>query len=261
MQTGAITTHIDVAQIVLYAFFLFFFGLVVHLLRESKREGFPLVRDGAEPGSFEPGSGWSGMPSPKTYLLSDGHTVTVPRYEAPQTVAARMATHTPGAPLLAHGDPMADGLGSAAYANRADHPDMTFDDHLPKIVPLRVATDFFLATEDPDPRGYEVVGADHAAAGVVTDVWIDRSEVVCRYLEVELTAALGVRSVLLGMNDAQIDARARRVSVPAITAAQFAGVPGLKHPDSVTLLEEDKITAYYAGGDLYATPGRAEPLL
>jgi hypothetical protein len=60
MQTGAITTHIDVAQIVLYAFFLFFTGLVIHLLRESKREGFPLVPERGEKGMFEPGSGFTG---------------------------------------------------------------------------------------------------------------------------------------------------------------------------------------------------------
>ncbi|MEM8663424.1 MAG: photosynthetic reaction center subunit H, partial [Pseudomonadota bacterium] len=29
----------------------------------------------------------------------------------------------------------------------------------------------------------------------------------------------------------------------------------------VTLLEEDKIMAYYAAGELYATPQRSEPLI
>ena len=29
----------------------------------------------------------------------------------------------------------------------------------------------------------------------------------------------------------------------------------------MTKLEEDKIMAYFAGGNLYATPARAEPLL
>lgn len=34
--------HLDGAQIVLYAFWLFFFGLVYYLRREDKREGYPL---------------------------------------------------------------------------------------------------------------------------------------------------------------------------------------------------------------------------
>ena len=38
-------------------------------------------------------------------------------------------------------------------------------------------------------------------------------------------------------------------------------VPGLRNPDVVTRLEEDKICAFYASGHLYATPERAEPLV
>lgn len=34
--------HLDGAQIVLYAFWLFFFGLIYYLRREDKREGYPL---------------------------------------------------------------------------------------------------------------------------------------------------------------------------------------------------------------------------
>lgn len=44
METGAITGYIDVAQVVLYIFWAFFFGLVIYLLRENKREGYPLER-------------------------------------------------------------------------------------------------------------------------------------------------------------------------------------------------------------------------
>jgi photosynthetic reaction center H subunit len=266
MQTGAITTHIDVAQIVLYAFFLFFIGLCVYLLREGKREGFPLVRNPGQAGTFEPGSGFTGMPSPKTFLLGDGHTIMAPR---PESLAERHAhplhahpeASAPGSALVADRDPMIDGLGSGAYADRLDEVDRTFDDSLPKIVPLRVATDFFLAPEDPDPRGYAVHGLDHVPAGTVVDAWIDRSEVVLRYLEVELVPELGGHRVLLGMNDAQIHAKRQLIDVPWITSAQFARVPVTKHPEQVTMLEEDKITAYYAGGELYATPGRSEPLL
>jgi photosynthetic reaction center H subunit len=46
----------------------------------------------------------------------------------------------------------------------------------------------------------------------------------------------------------------------AITAAQFAAVPGMKNPDVVTLNEEERVVAYFGGGTLYATPNRAEPL-
>ena len=45
MQTGAITSHIDVAQVALYAFWIFFAGLIFYLRSEDKREGYPLQSD------------------------------------------------------------------------------------------------------------------------------------------------------------------------------------------------------------------------
>ena len=37
METGAITQYIDVAQIVLYVFWVFFAGLIYYLMRENHR--------------------------------------------------------------------------------------------------------------------------------------------------------------------------------------------------------------------------------
>ena len=42
-DSALITSYIDVAQFALYAFWLFFAGLIFYLLRENKREGYPLV--------------------------------------------------------------------------------------------------------------------------------------------------------------------------------------------------------------------------
>ena len=64
-------------------------------------------------------------------------------------------------------------------------------------------------------------------AGVVTDVWVDRSETIVRYLEVELTLHDGARRVLLPMNLARVDRHRGRVRVRSILASQFAGVPAL----------------------------------
>ena len=49
--------------------------------------------------------------------------------------------------------------------------------------------------------------------------------------------------------------------VRSIMAGQFEDVPGLRNPDLVTLLEEDRISAYYGGGTLYAEPIRLGPWL
>ena len=55
--------------------------------------------------------------------------------------------------------------------------------------------------------------------------------------------------------------RPRHIQVKALLAHQFAEAPRIKSPNSVTFLEEDRICAYFAGGHLYATPARSEPLL
>lgn len=167
-----------------------------------------------------------------------------------------MMKASPGAPLVPEGNAMLSNMGPAAYANRADVPDLTLHG-LARIVPLRAAPGFFLDSHSPDPRGMSVVGADHQVSGTVVDVWVDRAEPSPRYYEVQL--ASGARTVLLPFNCARIKARAGEVQVKSITAEQFNNVPAIANPERVTLLEEDKIMAYYASGYLYALPDRQEP--
>jgi len=52
-----------------------------------------------------------------------------------------------------------------------------------------------------------------------------------------------------------------RVTVRSIYSADFAAVPQHKAASEITLLEEEKIMAYYGGGTLYADPARSEPKL
>ncbi len=53
--------HLDGAQIVLYAFWLFFFGLIYYLRREDKREGYPLESEGG------PVQGFPAVPETKVF--------------------------------------------------------------------------------------------------------------------------------------------------------------------------------------------------
>ena len=255
---GALTQYIDVAQIVLYGFWVFFAGLIVYLRREDKREGYPLESDRSRNVQVV---GFPKPPSPKTFLLAHGGgTRTAPRSEAQQPVAATPVGPWPGAPLEPDGDPMLDAVGPAAYAMRAQAPDLTVEGQ-PKLAPLRVATDYGVEARDPDPRGMQVFGADDRVGGTVTDVWIDRSEPQIRYLEMEVSGANGPRRVLLPINFARISRSDKNVKVVSLLAKHFANVPGLANPDVVTAREEDHITAYYAGGQLYAEPSRMGPLL
>jgi photosynthetic reaction center H subunit len=91
----------------------------------------------------------------------------------------------------------------------------------------------------------------------VHDLWVDRSDTVFRYLEVDVPAAQ--RRVLLPINFCRFGSGGVRVR--SILGSQFAAVPGTRTPVQVTCLEEEKIMAYYGGGTLYATAARQEPLL
>ncbi len=257
MQPGAITNYIDVAQLVLYAFWIFFAGLIYYLHREGKREGYPLLteRKGVTL------QGFPFVPAPKTFLLANGHVVHAPRPEAPEVLNAVPSARFPGAPYQPIGNPMLSGMGPGAWARRADHPDLAFDDQMPKIVPLRSATAFFLDHDDPSLMGYEVFGLDGVHAGKIVDVWVDRSEYMVRYLEIALAHPADATHVLMPIHYTEIDRKRQTIGTNFITGAQFATVPATRSPDTVTLLEEDKIMAYYAGGKMYAVPGRGDPLI
>jgi len=254
MQAGA---YMDVAQVTLYAFWIFFAALIFYLRREDKREGYPLISDTG--GGRLPQLGIPNPPDPKTYLLRGGHTATVPSKDNDRRdVALAPTAPWPGAPFVPTGNPFADGVGPGSYAAREDVPELTLE-NVPAIVPLRVAKTFTLDPRDPNPIGLKVVGCDGVVGGVVTDAWVDRAEVLLRYLEVEVTAAKGKRKVLLPVPFALIGRGLVRVD--AILGSQFADAPGVAKPDQVTKLEEDKIVAYYGAGTLYATPDRQEPIV
>jgi photosynthetic reaction center H subunit len=226
----------------------------VYLRREDKREGYPLESDRSGHVTVQ---GFPRIPAPKLFALADGTTVFAPRAERDlRTIKASPIGEHLGAPLSPTGDPMRDAVGPAAYAERANHPDLT-SDGLPMIVPLRITSQFSISDKDPDPRGMEVFGVDHESGGTVTDLWVDRAEPQIRYLEVDT----GQRHVLLPINFAKIDGRRRIVDVKSILGSQFAFVPEVSSPDQITRREEDRLMAYYAGGHLYAYPGRAEPFV
>lgn len=256
MGNGAITGYIDVAQIALYVFWAFFAGLIYYLHRENKREGYPLENERSGHVDVQ---GFPAVPEPKTYLLRDGRVVKAPNgLREQQELAAEPLGAYLGAPLEPTGNPMLDGIGPGAWAQRADLADTTAEGEA-RIVPLRAAPGFGVSGRDPNPIGLPVLGADGETGGEVVDVWVDRAEMLFRYLEVEVHAESGPRRVLLPVNFSKIGRD--RVRVRSILGSQFAFVPGTRDPDRVTLLEEDKIVAYYGGGTLYALPRRQEPLL
>lgn len=265
MPSGFITSHINVAQLVLYAFWIFFAILVIYLRREDKREGYPLESDRSDRAPRVKVVGFPQPPSPKTFLLRHGEgTRQKPEPVVAKTpvVGAEPKAAWPGAPLVPTGDPMRDGVGPASYANRDDVPDLAITGK-PKIVPMRIATDFKVESTDPDPRGLTVFAADGKAVGSVVDLWVDRAEPRILYFEVALEQSdandgeePSGNNPLLPYGFARVKFGKKRIDVSSVMSHQFAHVPRTASADQVTRLEEDKITAYFSSGHLYAHPSR-----
>lgn len=255
MKLGQITSYIDVAQVTLYLFWIFFAGLLFYLRREDRREGYPLF---SEPSNTYKDPGFLWIPPPKVFKLPNGGTAMAPNGKPDnRAIKAEKIAVWPGAPLEPTGDPMLAAVGPGSYAERANVADPAHEGGA-KIVPMRIATNFAIAAGDGDPRGYTLIGGDKGIAGKITDVWVDRSETIIRYLEASIP---GVGNRLIPMTFARVDKGRGEVRVHALFAKHFANVPALASPDQVTLLEEDKICAYFGAGMLYAHPSRTEPVL
>jgi len=251
-MTATFWGNVDLAQVALYAFWVFFFGLVVYLQRENQREGYPLEDEDGR-------TNWPSVfptPKPKTYILPGGRgEVSFPNDEREtRTFAMERVSPAAGSPYQPTGNPMLDGVGPAAYAMRKDEPEL--DGHgNPKIQPMRVHGEY-AAAGGRDPRGMPVVAGDGEIVGEISDMWVDVPEMLVRYLEVDLG---GGDKRLIPMPLARITWRGVRVH--SIYSEHFPSVPRTRADNVVTKLEEEKISAYYCGGKLYAAQDRVDPAL
>ena len=259
MNAAYIVGTFDVAELAFLLFFGFFIALVFYLNKESRREGYPL-EDEATGKVEESSSLFDG--AKKSFPLPHGRGTYVPEDVARDdvNVPAVQAFHGGGAPWVPTGNPMKDGMGPAAFANRSKYPDLTFDGR-PRIVPIADSHEMIVSPNDPQLIGWPVMAADKAIVGTVSDIWVDQAEHIIRYLEVETTTG---KKVLAPMMVAAVqtkgffDDKPELVEIDAITAAQFEDVPMLETAGIVTRYEEDRIQAYFGGGYMYATPERSE---
>ncbi len=256
-MTQTFFAQVDLASVALWLFWIFFALLIYYLQRENMREGYPLEDDDGRPSANQ---GLFPVPDDKTFKLPHGRgEVTVPSGQNPdrKDLALEKTAAGNGFPFQPTGDPMADGVGPASWAPRRDVPELDGHGH-PKVVPMSASNNFHVSA-GRDPRGLPVMAGDGAVVGRIVDMWVDEPEQMVRYLEVELDGEHGTGKRLVPLTMARI--RRDCVKVRSIFGKHFAGVPKHTSPHQVTLLEEDKITAYYAGGTLYASEARLEPQL
>ena len=253
MFDAATFNNIDLAQISLYIFWLFFALLVYYLQTENMREGYPLENEDGGRESFN-----LPLPGPKTFRLPHGRgEVTVPDYKKEDREVALKRGGPNGYPLVPTGDPMVDGVGPGSWAPRRDEPELDGKGH-PKIRPMSKLQGFEVSA-GIDPRGLPVQAGDGEVVGTVAELWVDEPEHLVRYLEIDLDAEFGGGKRLVPIGMARI--WPSRLQVRSIFGKHFAGVPKTRSADVITKLEEEKISAYYAGGTLYASSERLEPQL
>lgn len=253
---------IDITEIVLYLFFAFFLALVIYLQKEGMREGYPLEHDVT--GKHESMPGFFYRADPKPYDMADGTTLYKPDFarDTHETSSRRTAAWS-GSPIEPTGNPLTAGVGPGAYAMRADVPDVNSHGE-PRIAPLRVAPDYYTDPKDAQMVGFELLGTDGKSGGTITDIWVDRSEFLIRYLEVATLSGDGTatgKTVLVPMTMCTVHKSAKNVRIDAVLGSQVTGAPQIKNPTVVTLLEEEKIVGYFGAGYLYATSARSEPAL
>ncbi|QFU10262.1 Reaction center protein H chain [Rhodobacteraceae bacterium THAF1] len=237
----------DLAAVAIWGFWLFFALLIYYLQTENMREGYPLEKDD---GSISPNQGPFPVPAPKTFIMPEGvPDVTVPSAEnelrhARAELALARTAQSEGFPHAPIGDPMLDGVGPASWVPRADRAERDGEGHI-KIQPMSKRDAFFVSA-GRDPRGMPVVANDDQVVGEVTDLWIDIPEQLIRYLQIKLETG---QTVLAPIQLVRVTAR--YVDVRTLNTERMAQVPQTASMEQITLLEEEKITAFYGGGELY----------
>jgi photosynthetic reaction center H subunit len=256
MDDVKIVGTLDVTELVFLAFVLFFIGLIIYLQRESRREGYPLEDEAT--GRVDTPGGVLYQASPKTFKMPFGRPdIIVPNGKRDALDMPWKRTFaSPGAPYYPTGNPLVDGIGPAAWADRAKHTDLDAEGR-DRVVPIGMTEHIAVHARDADPRGMTVIAADGAVAGTISDLWVDRAEHQIRYLEVDL----GTKKVLAPMAMSKVLGKKRQVVIDAINASDFAAVPVPADKGKITFYEEERIVAYFGGGYLYANSARQEPLI
>jgi uncharacterized protein (TIGR02271 family) len=98
-----------------------------------------------------------------------------------------------------------------------------------RIVPLDQLSDFRVADEDPDVRGWDVLSSDGRRIGEVEDLLVDTAAMKVRYLDVEIDDDLlqkdRDRHVLIPVGYARLDRDDNRVMVDAIKSTDVSTLP------------------------------------
>ena len=246
-----IVGNLDGAILCVAAFVLFFAGLVYHLRREDKREGYPLEMERPD-GSIYHEGGIPPVPEPKVfYRPHDRGIALAPRTEEPEPVRPGVRPPPIGYPLDPGPDPLMEGVGAASWTRiREEKPDLDVEGS-PKLIPLNDNPEYYIPAGDPDPRGWDLYSADNRKVGKVHDLWFNRAEFFLRYYEVTVDGEEGRR--LIPAFFAEALPQDEIVRVTSLVEKDVRRVPLRADGDCITMREEDRLNGFFAGGLVYST--------
>ena len=97
------------------------------------------------------------------------------------------------------------------------------------IIPLKDAREFRLPKDAPNPRGWEVFGADNERVGTVEGMLVDPAQMRVAYLDVDLADDLFLlredRHVVIPMEHVELRERGKDVWIKGMTAHDIALLP------------------------------------
>ena len=102
-----------------------------------------------------------------------------------------------------------------------------------RIVPLDELSDFQVADDDPDVRGWDVLSADGQRIGEVDNLLVDTAAMKVRYLDVEVDGELlsgdRDRHVLVPIGYARLDRDDNRIQVDSLNSTDVGALPAYAH--------------------------------
>jgi uncharacterized protein (TIGR02271 family) len=140
---------------------------------------------------------------------------------------------------------------------------MPSENEMDRIVPLDELSDFKVADDDPDVRGWDVISADGKRVGEVENLLVDTGAMKVRYLDVEVDDDLletdRDRHVLVPIGYARLDRDDNRIVVDTLQSSDVSQLPAYGNEPLTRDYENNVIrtwnrdsTGAAAGDDFYA---------
>lgn len=128
-----------------------------------------------------------------------------------------------------------------------DAPGPTDED---RVVPLRDAKAFRLPKEAPNPKGWEVFGADNERVGTVDGLLVDPRMMKVRYLDVDVSDDLYLlkedRHVVVPLEAVELRERGADVWIRGLSARDVAALPAYTG-GAVDPLVQERVARAFAG--------------